>query len=459
MRKRWMIALALSWTLGIMLAGTPSTAGWLEDAVKGAVEGTGQRAVDEAADSTYEGAKGKAKESVEKGKPRGQDEGEAAPGTEPSPGPEAPAARKPARKATTAIESAAADDTGGGKDLAASEQIYSKYDFIPGDKMIFFDDFSDTDVGEFPRKWTLKGPGAGGNNNAVEVVRSQGRNFLRSQPAATKEDSQLYSLQYVRLNRKGDLPQKFTVEFDAVLSYCPPGERNSMTDYYLLLMNEETFHGLGGGAATGTILVTPESGSSANTKTAIRKGDGKVHRIAVSVNGTFVKAYVDQDRVVNDPDGISRPVQYVGVFMGPEGNWICPNVMFTDFRVAEGGKEIQSALDTDGKIVTHGILFDTGSDRIRPESLPTLKGILALLEKDPALKFSIEGHTDNQGGKGVNQPLSERRAAAVKEWLGGKGIAADRLRTKGYGDSKPIDKNDSPEGRANNRRVEFLKIK
>jgi len=133
--------------------------------------------------------------------------------------------------------------------------------------------------------------------------------------------------------------------------------------------------------------------------------------------------------------------------------------MFTNFRVAEGGKEIQSALDTDGKIVTHGILFDTGSDRIRPESLPTLKGILALLEKDPALKFSIEGHTDNQGGKGVNQPLSERRAAAVKEWLAGKGIAADRLRTKGYGDSKPIDKNDSPEGRANNRRVEFLKIK
>jgi outer membrane protein OmpA-like peptidoglycan-associated protein len=459
MERREMIALALSWTLGILLAGTSATAGWLEDAVKGAMEGTGQRAVDEAADSTYEGAKGKAKESVGKEKPRGQDAGEAAPGTESSPGPEAPAAGKPARKTAPAAGSAAADDTGGSKDLAASEQIYSKYDFIPGDKVIFFDDFSDTDVGEFPRKWTLKGPGAGSFNNAVEVVQSQGRNFLRSQPAATKEDTQHYSLQYVRLNRKGDLPQKFTVEFDAVLAYCPPGERNSFTDYYLLLMNEETFRGLGGGAVSGSILVTPESGSSANTNTGIRKGDGKVHRIAVSVNGTFVKAYVDQDRVANDPDGISRPVQYVGVYMGPEGNWICPNVMFTNFRVAEGGKDIRSALDTDGKIVTHGILFDTGSDRIRPESLPTLKGILGLLEKDPALKFSIEGHTDNQGGKGVNQPLSERRAAAVKDWLAGKGIAADRLRTKGYGDSKPIDKNDSPEGRANNRRVEFLKIK
>jgi len=428
MGKRTVLAMALS----VLIWGT-SHAGWFEDAVKGALEGAGKRAVDETTDSAYDGAKGKAKESVRK---------EGAPAPEQAP-----------------VNAAGpAGDAGGGQDIASSEQIYSKYDFIPGDKVIFFDDFSDTDVGEFPRKWALKGPGAGSSNNAVEVVRSQGRNFLRSQPAATKEDTQHYSLQYVRLNRKGDLPQKFTVEFDAVLAYCPPGERNSQTEYYLLLVNEETFRGPGGGAATGTVLVTPESGSSGNTRTGIRKGDGKVHRVAVSVNGTFVKAYVDQDRVANDPDGISRPVQYVGVYMGPTGNWVCPNVMITNFRVAEGGKDIQSALDTDGKIVTHGILFDTGSDRIRPESLPTLKGILALLEKNPTLKFSIEGHTDNQGGKGINQPLSERRAAAVKAWLAGKGIAADRLQSKGWGDTKPIDGNDTAEGRADNRRVEFVKV-
>lgn len=457
MERRETIAFALSLMLGIALTCTPSAAGWLDDAVKGAVEGTGRRAVDDAADSAYEGAKGKAKESVREEKPGDGNAGGDASAADPGGDYDASVRQKPARK--TAVESAPAAEEGGGRDLAASERIYSKYDFIPGDKVIFFDDFSDTDVGEFPRKWSLKGPGAGGSNNAVEVVQSRGRNFLRSQPAATKEDSQNYSLQYVRLARKGDLPQKFTVEFDAIFSYCPPGERNSITEYYLLLLNEEEFHGLGGGAAAGTILFTPESGNSVNTKTAIRKGDGKVHRIAVGVNDTFVKAYVDQDRVVNDPDGISRPVRYVGVYMGPTGNWVCPNVMFTNFRIAEGGKDIRSALDTDGKIVTHGILFDTGSDRIRPESLPTLKAILALLEKDAALKFSIEGHTDSQGGTGVNQPLSERRAAAVKDWLAGKGIAGDRLRTKGHGDAKPLDKNDSPEGRANNRRVEFIRIR
>ncbi|MBP2669551.1 MAG: OmpA/MotB domain protein [Deltaproteobacteria bacterium] len=440
MGKRAALAMALS----VWICGT-SHAGWFEDAVKGALEGTGKRAVDETTDSTYQGAKGKAKESVKEGTPGQNADAE-------TPAQQVPPGQKPA----PGTAGAQAGDAGGGQDIAALEQIYSKYDFVPGDKVIFFDDFSDTDVGEFPRKWTLKGPGAG-TSNAVEVVQSQGRNFLRSQPAASKDDSQYYSRQYVRLDTKGDLPQKFTVEFDAVFAYCPPGAKSSQTEYVLLLANDDTpVHG--GTAALGSILVRPEEGSSKNTRTAIRKGDGKVHHIAVSVNGTFVKAYVDHDRVANDPDGIARPVKHVGIFMGPTGNWLCPNVMFTNFRLAEGGKDIKSALSTDGKIVTHGILFDTGKDVIKPESLPTLKMILGLLEGDPSLKFSIEGHTDNQGGKGINQPLSERRAAAVKAWLEGKGIAADRLQSKGWGDTKPIDTNDTPEGRANNRRVEFVKI-
>jgi len=134
------------------------------------------------------------------------------------------------------------------------------------------------------------------------------------------------------------------------------------------------------------------------------------------------------------------------------------NLMFTNFRLAEGGKDIQSALDTDGKIITHGILSDTGKDIIKPESLPTLKSILKILNNDPELKFSIEGHTDNQGSKGINQPLSEKRAEAVRAWFVYKGIAEERLKTKGFGDSQPIDSNKTPKDRANNRRVEFVKF-
>ena len=186
--------------------------------------------------------------------------------------------------------------------------------------------------------------------------------------------------------------------------------------------------------------------------------DGKVHHVAISVNGSFVKAYVDHQRVVNDPDAIVRPIRRVGLCLAAGGRIANERVMMTNFRLAEGGKDLKAALNTDGRIISHGILFDTGSDRIKGESLPTLKLILGLLQGDPKLRFSVEGHTDDQGGKAVNQPLSERRAAAVMAWLAGKGIAADRLAAKGHGDGKPLDKNNSAEGRANNRRVEFVKF-
>jgi outer membrane protein OmpA-like peptidoglycan-associated protein len=334
----------------------------------------------------------------------------------------------------------------GGQDIVASEEIYGKYDFIPGDKVIFYDDFSDTDVGEFPRKWSLKGPGAGGNT--VEVVDYKGKRYLRSVPPTSKEEGVAATTLYIRFAENNVIPEKFTVEFDAVLA-----QTNWYPNQYTLLMFDEN----GWPTHTpGSIYISGEQGKSHNTATSVDKNDGRAHHIAVSVNGTFVKAYIDNQRVVNDPDAVTRPIKFIGMHLFANHGY-SETVMFTNFRLAEGGKDIRSALNTEGKIVTHGILFDTGSDKIRPESLPTLKKILAILEENPDLKFSIEGHTDNQGKREINQPLSENRASAVKSWLTGKGISEVRLKTKGWGDTKPIDTNDTPEGRANNRRVEFVK--
>lgn len=334
-----------------------------------------------------------------------------------------------------------------------NEEAYSKYDFVPGDKVIFYDDFSDTDEGEFPLKWSLKGfPTRDNRNNAVEVVSYNKQHFLRSQPAA-KSEYQGRSTQYIKLNIKGDMPEKFTVEFDAIL-----GQGNLYNQYFLLLGNDKS-ELPGSGANISALNFNKGYGSSANTKTAVSKNDGKLHHIAVSVNGTFVKAYIDNERVVNDPDGIKRPIKYIGIVMETNNGAQSDTLMFSNIRVAEGGKKIASALSTDGKIVTHGILFDPGSDTIRPESAATLKMLLGLLNDDPNLKFSIEGHTDNQGSSATSQPLSEKRAVAVKNWLVAKGISADRLQTKGWGEAKPIDTNATPEGQANNRRVEFVKIK
>jgi len=134
-------------------------------------------------------------------------------------------------------------------------------------------------------------------------------------------------------------------------------------------------------------------------------------------------------------------------------------VLFRGFRFAEGGKTMREQLDEEGKIITHGILFDPDSYTIKGESYKTLKDIGRLLEDDPDLRLSIEGHTDSDGSDEHNMTLSQNRAASVRDYLiATYGIEANSLEAKGWGESKPIDTNDSAEGKANNRRVELVRL-
>ncbi|MHB9099512.1 MAG: hypothetical protein ACYC5X_16990, partial [Syntrophales bacterium] len=137
--------------------------------VKGAVQGVGRRTVNDAATGTYEGAKKGAKDAVNNKDKVSEN---------------APVVGRSGRTVTTPTSKPSTEEQTPGSAEATienGESAYSKYDFVPGDKTIFFDDFSDTDVGEFPRKWTLNGP-KGGNNWGVEVVEYQGKRFLRSTP-------------------------------------------------------------------------------------------------------------------------------------------------------------------------------------------------------------------------------------------------------------------------------------
>ena len=406
-------------------------AGWLDSTVEGVGRRLGNRAVNDAGNSAYDKAKGEIRGAVK--------------------GEQAPGAKEPAPKQTG--KAASARENTENLSLEQAEQVYSRFDFVPGDRVIFFDDFSDTEVGEFPRKWTLEGPKPGGNNT-VDVVEYQGIHFLRSVPGAK---SQPPATQYLRLDQKGDFPEKFTIEFDAVLAAIKDSPVYRIM-YKVLLVPADKKTDIFRRASPGAILISGLENLSANTSTTVDLNDGRVHHIAISVNGTFVKAYIDNQRVVNDPDGVKRPIKQIGLQMATPNNFRSEKLLFSNFRLAEGGKDIRSALDTEGRIVSHGIHFDTGKASLKPESLPTLKMILALLQDDPGLRFSIEGHTDNQGGAGINQPLSKNRAAAVAEWLEAKGIEGSRLRAAGLGDSKPIDSNNTLEGRANNRRVEFVKF-
>jgi len=180
----------------------------------------------------------------------------------------------------------------------------------------------------------------------------------------------------------------------------------------------------------------------------------QVAHIAVMADGDYAKAYINGVRVSNVPNAKLGRAKAIVLNLpgGGDADYL------GNIRVAAGGKPLYDAIMADGRVATHGILFNTGSDQIRGESKPTLDMIGQMLQQHPDLKLTIEGHTDNVGNAAANQTLSDKRAAAVRAFLiSNYQIDASRLASKGYGATKPAASNDTPEGRQQNRRVELVK--
>ncbi|WP_176065261.1 OmpA family protein [Anaeromyxobacter diazotrophicus] len=371
------------------------------------------RAARGAQDEVGKQAEQKAREAVRvDGKKPAPEKPKAAPAGEPAPGEAKPA------------------------DAPPPGEVYgNRFDFVPGDRVLVYDDFGDTDVGEYPAKWTLKD----GGGNAVEVVEVGGKRFLKTR---YQPHGQPHSVHWLRYPIKGDLPRKFTIELDA-----------DMQAPFTVLFSKTLNWG-----GQGVRFNWERRGVTTAHTEGQTPYDRGVRHVAIAVSGTQVKVYVGGERVASDPDGVVRPITRLGLAFEGTHDERGDHQLVTNFRLAEGGKDAKTMLAGDGRIVTHGILFETGSDVLQPESGPTLRAIQALLADDPALRFSVEGHTDAVGGAKVNGPLSERRAASVRTWLVRQGIEERRLQAKGLGATKPIDTNDTAEGRANNRRVEFVRL-
>lgn len=305
-------------------------------------------------------------------------------------------------------------------------KAWSKYDFVAGDKIIFEDILMNEKHGEFPSKWNLK------YGNA-EIAKLGEDNVI----AFVKNKTEISPL----MKTANYLPEIFTIEFDIYI-YNKYNEA-----YQLNLKNQKQIDIRTNRVSMGNFEGEPDAGS---------KGTGW-HHIALSFNQRALKVYFDQTRVLNIPNLEKKPTE-MSISALSHGSAKGDPAMIRNIRIAEGGVELYDRLMTDGKIVTRGILFDVGKATLKPESMGVINEIGSLMKKHPDVKFSVEGHTDSDGDEAFNQQLSEARAASVKNALVELGINASRLETKGFGENKPVSDNTTPEGKANNRRVEFVKI-
>lgn len=321
----------------------------------------------------------------------------------------------------------------------APAALFVNYDFVPGERVIYFADFTDDQVGNFPERLEF----VEGN---MEVAELGGRRVVR----ATSQSKFSIPLPEV-------LPQRFTIEIDVINRPSLDGADFHLRGSAGRIDDAKT--SIISWGSDGASLVGGGGGEVklANNEANRTRYRGKPAQVRILGDGKYVKVYLDEKRVANVPNANFERSKILHLVIDARGE---ENPAYISrIRVAESRKSLYDDLAASGRVVTQGLLFDTGSDKLRPESLPTLKTIASMLEQHPELRVRIEGHTDNVGNAAANKALSDKRAAAVKAALVGEHkVGAGRLDARGLGDTKPLGSNATAEGRANNRRVELVKM-
>lgn len=315
---------------------------------------------------------------------------------------------------------------------APGEGEWLNYDFKPGERVLFYDDFSADNVGDFPRRLEL----VDGN---MEIAEWRGGRYLRSSSSRGE----------IVIPLPETLPERFTLEMD-VYNGARWNAWGEVTVRFVEERKADTPLLKENWTRTGILV----GSRHIETEVGQDKFKDKFVPLRLMVDGKYAKVYMGDKRVANVPNvelGRANKI-WVEIPGSDESPAYVGNI-----RIAAGGKKLYDALSASGRVATHGILFDTGSDNIRAESTPTLKEMVAMLTEHPDLSLTIEGHTDNVGDAQANTTLSAKRADAVKAYLVSKGVSADRLTTKGLGASKPAAPNATAEGRQQNRRVELVK--
>ena len=324
------------------------------------------------------------------------------------------------------------------------EMTYAKSDFVAGDEIIFDDPMDNEQLGEFPSQWELI-------DGVAEVVSINGKKAILISEWGTK----ICPLMKDPLNFLGDV---FTVEYDLMFPETE-GDYTWLLTKFMKADNkseEDEMMYLERAAYDGRDDVHwywETSRGNSNGEYDIALPANEWNHVAISFNKRAWKVYFNGIRVVNVPNVLASPGWLL--FQLTNGNG---DTYITNLRIAKGAVPLYDRMMSEGKFVTYGITFDVGKATIKPESMGEINRIVQLMNENPTLKFSVEGHTDSTGNAASNQTLSEQRSQAIVDKLVELGIAKDRLTAVGKGQNSPIADNTTDEGRAKNRRVEFVKI-
>ncbi|MDZ7896905.1 MAG: OmpA family protein [Arcicella sp.] len=333
-------------------------------------------------------------------------------------------------------------------------------------KCLAFDDFSTTNVGDFPLGWNT--------NSTAEIVTIEGN---PNKWLFMSKDG-FFQPEYVK-----DMPENFTLEFDVLTRY----NSNNLLTYSLYLSsvtgnvkkdldNKYPTNGIYFGwrpcVGSGSYYLYENSeviGKNEDLNIAQFTSDEctnpTVAKVSIWRQKTRLRMYVNETKILDLPQAFDTKLKYnVFKFGASYMNYVNERehedeFMVSNVRYAVGAPDTRNKLITEGKFVTRGILFDVNSDKIKAESFGILKEIGTVLKENPTVKVKIIGHTDSDGDDTKNLDLSKRRAASVKNALNTEfGIPAERMETDGKGESQPSDPNTTIQGKANNRRVEFIKL-
>lgn len=344
-----------------------------------------------------------------------------------------------------------------GATVPASGVAFS--DFVPGQSIIFQDDFSQDALADFPAKWNSNGSGKVTTLNGLN-----GRWLeLKTNTAVTPEINKL-------------LPENATIEFDLYLD-VQNGQSTPFIQFGLTqvkdILKEDLFY-------KDRLFMNIHRYAEQDGHTVEyglkndvlgTKGDfpitsyaGKVLHVSMALNKTRIRIYLDQTKVLDLPRALT-PGMRTNFFLN--SNQVVPaaelDMYVGNVRIASAETDARSLLVKQlmesGKAVTNDILFDVNSDVIKSQSYDVVNQFGEGLKANPSLKIKITGHTDGDGNAATNMELSKKRAASVKKYLlANYGIDDTRIETDGKGASQPVADNNTATGKAKNRRVEFLKL-